>query len=37
MRKIINSIIEKIQNWKAKRRREKMLKEARKRDPFIYD
>jgi hypothetical protein len=29
-------IVEKIQDWKQKRKLKKKLKELRKRDPFIY-
>lgn len=37
MLKLIKTFIEKFQTWKAKKRRKKMLEEARKKDPFIYD
>lgn len=37
MLKLLKNCIEKIKKWKAKRRHKKMLKEACKNDPFIYD
>lgn len=36
MKKLINWFLEKIENYKRKRRFEKKIKELKKRDPFIY-
>jgi len=37
MKKFINRIKKKYQEWKHKRRVKKRLAEVRKKDPFIYD
>lgn len=36
MKKLINWIIEKIEDYKNKKRFKKKLKELKERDPFIY-
>jgi hypothetical protein len=36
MKKIINWFLEKIEDYKRKKRFKKKLEELRKRDPFIY-
>jgi hypothetical protein len=36
MKKIYNWILEKIEDYKRKKRFKKKLEELRKRDPFIY-
>ena len=36
MKRLLNWIFNKIDNYKRKRRFKKKLKELRKRDPFIY-
>ena len=37
MNKIYNWILEKIEDYKRKKRFKKKLKELQKRDPFIYN
>lgn len=37
MKKLVNWIIEKIENYKRKKKFKKKLEELRKRDPFIYN
>lgn len=36
MNKIYNWILEKVENYKRKRRFKKKLKELQKKDPFVY-
>jgi|TARA_R110000744_G_scaffold11646_3_gene35191 hypothetical protein len=37
MKKLIEKIKQKYQNWKHKKLVKKRLEEIKKRDPFIYD